>query len=379
MTPPRGDKVRVLAIAEDPHGLVTACRVHAPLMTLKRQGLISDYRVTDAQLNNVEAEYPFDVLWVQRVRDVRLAAVLSERFSGAFMHDVDDLLVSRPSYIERDELPAEQRDAALCGIRHCRVLTVPSARLSRLLEAHAGGALLDKVHVCPNALEFPEQPPRVPALPQGFILTQSHRMALTTSREVVLGTMRDFATSNDLPIYYFGPPPELLGIGVADLLGPVVQCGYLDFWRYHALLAAWPAMIGLAPLETADDGDTLDFVAGKSDVKMVEFGGFGHPAVYSRAAPYVDTDLRAGVLTDNTREAWTEALEYMLAEGWRDAGEQQERVVAARHMERVARECWFPALERSRLASPMTANLLRPVRRRWRRFAGALGRTARQS
>ena len=147
MTPPRGDKVRVLAIAEDPHGLVTACRVHAPLMTLKRQGLISDYRVTDAQLNNVEAEYPFDVLWVQRVRDVRLAAALSERFSGAFMHDVDDLLVSRPSYIERDDLPAEQREASLCGIRHCSVLAVPSARLGRLLEAHAGVALQDKVHV----------------------------------------------------------------------------------------------------------------------------------------------------------------------------------------------------------------------------------------
>jgi len=379
MTPPRGDKPRVLAIAEDPHGLVTACRVHAPLMTLKRQGLISDYRVTDAQLNNVEAEYPFDVLWVQRVRDVRLAAVLSERFSGAFMHDVDDLLVSRPSYIERDDLPAEQREAALSGVRHCSVLTVPSLRLGRLLEAHAGIALQEKVHVCPNALEFPQQPPRAPAVPRGLILTQSHRMALTTSREEVLVPVRDFAARHDLPIYYFGPPRDVLGPGIADLLGHVVQCGYLDFWRYHALLAAWPAMIGLAPLETADDSDTLDFIAGKSDVKMVEFGGFGHPTVYSRAAPYVDTDLAAGVLADNTGQAWAEALEYMLADGWRDAGEQQERVVAARHMERVARECWFPALERSRLASPMTANLLRPVRRRWRRFAGALGRTARQS
>ena len=359
--------------------MVTACRVHAPLMTLRRQGLISDYRVTDAQLNNVEAEYHFDVLWVQRVRDVRLAAVLSERFSGAFMHDVDDLLVSRPSYIERDELPAEQRDATLCGIKHCSVLTVPSARLGRLLEAHSGLALQDKVHVCPNALEFPAQPPRVPAVPQGLILTQSHRMALTTSREAVLGAMRGFAAANDLPVYYFGPPPEVLGSGVADLLGPVVQCGYLDFWRYHALLAAWPAMIGLAPLDTAGDSDTLDFVAGKSDVKMVEFGGFGHPAVYSRAAPYVDTDLRAGVLTENTGGAWNEALEHLLAEGWRDAGEQQERVVAARRMERIARECWLPALERSRLASSLTANLLSPIRTRWRRFAGALGRTARQS
>jgi len=368
---------RVLAFAEDLNGLVTACRVHAPLITLKRLGLIDDYLVTDASMDGVPRDAAFDVVWLQRARDRDLALRLIDRLEGRFLLDMDDLLLARPSYIAPTDFP--HVDHTRTAVRECSVLTVPSLRLAGLLADRGCGDLQDKAVVCPNALEFPRQPPRTPERPVGLMLTQSHRLALTNSRDAVLGAMRDFSAANDLPVYYFGPPPEVLGTGVADLLGPLVQCGYLDYWRYHSILAAWPAMIGLAPLETADDSDTLDFVAGKSDVKMVEFGGFGHPAVYSRAAPYVDTDLRAGVLTENTGGAWNEALEHLLAEGWRDAGEQQERVVAARHMERIARECWLPALERSRLASSLTANLLSPIRTRWRRFAGVLGRTARQS
>jgi len=369
---------RVLAFAEDLNGLVTACRVHAPLITLKRLGLIDDYLVTDASMDGVPRDAAFDVVWLQRARDRDLALRLIDRLEGRFLLDMDDLLLARPSYIAPTDFP--HVDHIRTAVRECSVLTVPSLRLAGLLADRGCGDLQDKAVVCPNALEFPRQPPRTPERPVGLMLTQSHRLALTNSRDAVLGAMRDFSAANDLPVYYFGPPPEVLGTGVADLLGPLVQCGYLDYWRYHSILAAWPAMIGLAPLETADDSDTLDFVAGKSDVKMVEFGGFGHPAVYSRATPYVDTDLAAGVLTDNTSEAWTEALEYMLAVGWRRSAVEQRDIVAARSLDLIARESWYPALLRARLAKPRVARELKPrgsvARRRTPRFIRQLVRRA---
>jgi hypothetical protein len=353
--------LRVLAIAEDLRGLVTACRVHAPLITLKRQGIVSDYFITDSTLRGVPGDYRFDVLWVQRAPEPRLSQMIAQRFAGLYLHDMDDLLICEPSYVRAGEFP--DRNALLALMANAAVFTAPSERLVQLAEKHSGLPLRQKRVVCPNALEFPAQPPRLPALPQGLVLTQSHRLALTESRQAVLGAVREFAAANGLPLYYFGPPPEVLGDGVGRLLGPVVECGYLDFWRYHALLAAWPPMIGVAPLETAGDPSTLDFVAAKSDIKMVEYGGFGHPAVYSRAEPFVDTDLRAGLPADNTFDGWSGALAAVLDDGWRRLADEQAAIVAARSLERVVREMWSAALKRALLSEAHTASELSPSRR----------------
>ncbi len=48
----------------------------------------------------------------------------------------------------------------------------------------------------------------------------------------------------------------------------------------------------------ADQAD-LDFINAKSDVKMVEFGGFGHPSIYSDAQPYAGSDLQCGTIVPN--------------------------------------------------------------------------------
>jgi hypothetical protein len=338
---------RVLALVEDPRGLVTACRVHAPLFALKRLGLIDDYCVGDAQLTGVPHHFPFDVLWLQRARDAALVERCVAAFDRAYLLDIDDLLIGRPGYIEASELPGTEH--AALAIAHCRVLTSTSERLTRLLEQRVGVSLLDRHTTCVNALEFPAAPPRPAERPAGVVFAQSHRLALTASREHVFAAVREFVQRRGLPLYYFGPPPDVLGAGVAAGLGLVVACGYLDFWRYHAVLAALPPAIGIAPLETVGDPETLDFIAGKSDVKMVEYGGFGHPGVYSRAAPYVDTDLRAGVLAQNTYEDWTAALEAQIGEGWSHAADEQARIVAARHLDVVAATAWIRAVENARL------------------------------
>jgi hypothetical protein len=359
--------VRVLAIAEDLGGLVTACRVHAPLITLKRQGVVADYWVTDSRLTGLPPDYAFDVLWVQRAPAPRLIERIVERFPGAYLHDMDDLLLAEPAYVREGEFP--DRDSLLALIASSKVFTAPSERLVRLIEKRGASALWKRSVICPNAVELPAQPPRAPCPPRGLIFTQSHRVALTESREAVLGAVRDFTATSGLPLYYFGPPLEVLGEGVERLIGPVVACGYLDFWRYHVVLSAWPSMLGIAPLETAGDERTLDFIAGKSDVKMVEFAGFGHPAVYSRALPYVDTDLRAGALADNDRQSWHRALEGVLTDGWSRLAEEQAAVSEARSLEGVARQCWALALSRARLPEACAAGELRGSLVRRRRLA----------
>ena len=227
----------------------------------------------------------------------------------------------------------------------------------RFVEKYSGLALVEKSVVCPNAVEFPKQPARPSQQPTGLVITQSHRLALTESKESVLRAVRTFAQRHRLPVYFFGPPVSMLGEGVEELLGQVVPCGYLDHWRYHTVLSAMPTLLGVAPLETVGDEATVSFVAAKSDVKMVEYGGFGHPAVYSAAPPYVESDLTAGTLVSNTAEAWTAGLEDLLEGGWRRAGPSKPR-------------SWLPApwtgLRRSAgtslLSAPASPRFMRPER-----------------
>ena len=102
---------RVLAVAEDLRGLVTACRVHAPLHTLQRMGIVSDFHVTDSVLTGIDPGFRFDVLWVQRAPKPDLAFDIADRFDGRYLHDMDDLLVTEPDYVSRGEFPP--RDALL--------------------------------------------------------------------------------------------------------------------------------------------------------------------------------------------------------------------------------------------------------------------------
>ena len=363
---------RVLAIAEDLRGLVTACRVHAPLHTLRRRGVVEDFLVTDSLLTGLDPAFRFDVLWVQRAPEPGLAGEIVARFAGRYLHDMDDLLITEPGYIRAGEFP--DRESLLQVIANAGVFTAPSERLVHLVEQRSGLSLAERSMVCPNAVEFPNQPPRSPQRPTGLVLTQSHRMALTESRAAVLGAVRSFAEHHGLPVYFFGPPLPVLGEGVEELLGPVVPCGYLDFWRYHTVLATMPTLIGVAPLETAGSDATNAFVAAKSDVKMVEYGGFGHPAVYSAAAPYVESDLTAGRLVENTGSAWMAGLKSLLEDDWRRAVVEQAAIVASRSMDRVATERWSIALDRARLPETVEAGVLpRPrslLRGAWRRRRG---------
>lgn len=355
---------RVLVITED-SGFLRGLRVDMPLVNLRKRGLIDSYYVTDPTLFDVPDEYVFDVVWLQRIRNSKLIAHMGQVIDNNYLYDLDDFLIGAPSYISEQEL--RNKDIIVEAIRNCRVLTVTSARLARLLESAAEPGLFEKTVVCPNGFEFPKAT-RTPSKPQGIVLTQSDGLALTTSLSSVRTAVVNFSETHDLPIYFFGS----LEKEITSWSARIIHMGRLPFWHYHAVLAALPTMVGIAPLETAADKDTLNFINGKSDVKMVGYGGMGHPSVYSDAPPYSDTDMKVGILVENTSDAWTQGLETVFHDMWGKLDLDQEQVVDLRNMDRVASEFWYDAISKARLNFRMTGRDIKFSSGRASFYVGAL-------
>jgi glycosyltransferase involved in cell wall biosynthesis len=338
------DPFRVLAISPDGMALLDL-RVNNPLRALQRQGFISGFRTTgttfDSLLND-GAKY--DAVLIQRAVPEYVYAALNN-VGIPFIQDIDDNLLACAAY--RPGWGAET--TLVSGLKHARVVTAPNPRLVRLLEKYSKIQLTQRAFITPNALPFSvEAPP--PSEPRQIIWIQSDIAALTTSRQDVIRAVEDFSQRHRLPIV-------LIGRNVLDRpqFTHQIVMGEIDFSANLQFLEFTSTSIGVAPLETAADEETLDFVAGKSDLKIVLFDGYGHPGVYSNAPPYGDSPFRAGVkVIQNSYGEWIDALEYQFREGWQSASGQSKRIRSERHIDRVARESWLPALQAARLAKSVS-------------------------
>lgn len=348
-----GTKPTVLAVTSDGAAL-REVRIVLPLSVLKEQGHIRDYAVTDTSFRNVPEDFTFDVLWLQRIEEPWFVEQIVRCVGQHFVYDLDDLLLARPTYVKfRCEYPSGVIDA----LRRCGVLTVTSQRLITLLEKYSGLSLASKAMLCPNGCRFPASP-RTPEQPAGILWSSSDYAPLTTSFDAVLDAIALFATRHDLPIYCFG----YSGDSFRQRFPRLVDCGFVSFWHHKLLLAAYPTMIGVAPLETHADQETQDFINGKSDLKLVDFVGFGHPCVCSQAAPYVDTDLHVGTRVENTKSAWIEGLEEVYASNWTNIAREQETVISCRDMKTLAHDYWLPSISKVRMPEPLSVNDLRKGR-----------------
>lgn len=167
----------------------------------------------------------------------------------------------------------------------------------------------------------------------------------------------------DLPVYCFGHFKDPISMEIQNL----IELGPVPFFHHKTLLGALPPLIGVAPLETKADQSDLDFINSKSDLKMVEFGGFGHPSVYSNAEPYFDTDLQCGVITPNDESSWFDAMEFIYREKWKDLDKEQAGVVEARNMDRIASKCWYEAIKKVQMDRPLKgSDVMNNVNRRKR-------------
>jgi hypothetical protein len=342
--------LRILAITHD-RGVLRELRLEMPLKNLKKQGLIQDYFISDVLLHEIPNDYVFDALWLQRIVSPGLIEHVSKRTGGNFLYDADDLIPGNPSYV-RVSFP--KTHAANRAMEDCKVLSVTSNRLVGLLEEYTSLKLFHKAVVCPNGFDFPGAL-RIPEKPQGLIWTSGDYAALLHSKESIVNAVERFSRKYDLPVYCFG----YLDNEVKARIHNTVDLGFASFWHYKALLASFPALIGVAPLETVAEKNDLDFINGKSDVKIVDFAGAGHPAAYSAAPPYVNTDLRCGLIVENNETDWLDRLETIYEQGWKKLDKEQSAVVEARGMDRLARECWYEAISRARLDRPIVGKVMK--------------------
>lgn len=339
-----------VAVFTDDTGAIRDARVVQPLDVLKRMGRIAGYCVlTDKHIQGPDRFDAYDLIWVQRSVGRQVVSFLQDR---VFLYDIDDLLVCSPRYSPVD---LGKRAITLSLLNLNGILSVSNSRLAGLLGKYAKGVLPEKVFVTPNGVDFPIAPVAPGVVPRAMIWTSNDFAALTASADAVIKAVDRFSQDHDMPVFLIGRFHSRLA---EQQLRNAVSYGTLDFWRHKAFLAAQPSMIAICPLETHDNQETLDFIAGKSDLKMVEYGGFAHPGVYSQSPPYAESDLRVGRVVENTFEAWYEAFDEISREGYRRAAAEALPVRAARNMAKLAADCWWPALEFALLKKPVTAGVI---------------------
>jgi hypothetical protein len=330
-------------------------RVEVPLGALFGRQLISGYTIWSrgdfrfSTGSNVSDQI-FDAIWVQREISPDVAIALAT-LGRPFVYDIDDNLLVSPSFRHPFSFEAMQTVRNL--VVNSTILSCSTARLAQLLHSEAGTHLIGKAMVTPNLLR--EQPgPRVTGTPRFLVWVSSDTPALTDSRLSVIKAIRDFLLSFGLKLICLGSePPDLLTESDIEIM----HIRHIPYGSYLSTLRSLAPAILACPLETASDAATGDFIAGKSDVKLLEALASGLTGVFSRAPPYRDTDLPEPILCDNTYAGWFEGL--------RRAWETCERGGAAQAVppERCANDIgvrpWLEAVRAVRLQRPLHCNEFR--------------------
>lgn len=300
----------VLCITFIPEGEpLRTLRVEAILYDLYKSGLIMGFGIlSGGHLKIVGPVESFDVVYLQR-EATNNPQIRSRIFSDKFILDIDDLLFANASHREEDflrwkDLHFEQTQEL---VDKCSLLSVTSTRLSNLIKEYTGIECLNKTRVTPNCITFPSSTPQfLEGRAEALIWTSSDFAALGNSKDGIMEACVEFAREKNLPLFLFGRFSKEL----SSKFSQIRNFGMTNFLVHKQILdQLYGKAIAVAPLETKADKQTLDFISGKSDLKMVEYGGFGIEAIYSNSPPYADSDLMSRHLVENNFEEWKTALE----------------------------------------------------------------------
>jgi hypothetical protein len=324
-------------------------RIKIPFAALHARGEISGYSIWcrgkfTFSTNADPKTLAFNAIWMQRHTDPEISIALSV-MRRPFVYDLDDNLLTSPSYREAFSLESVQTVRHM--IRACSVLSCSTARLAQLVQKAAAEFVADKTVVTPNLIR--EQiGPRKAEVPRAVIWCSTDNPALTQSRVPILKAIRDFCMAYALKLVCIGAPP-------ADLLAEsgieIEHIAAMPYGEYLFMLRSLAPAILVCPLETHADPVTQDFVNAKSDIKILESLAAGLVGVFSRSPPYQDTDLPAPILCENNYKAWFEGL--MTA--WQSSAESNamNTVPDTRIAALLGAEPWREALGRAAMAEPL--------------------------
>lgn len=293
---------QVLVLASDEFSFCV--RLKPLLDVLVSEGSIAGYGVLDRDLAPL-APLP----------DGRFNVAIAQRNPGStpfrwlkasgvpFLYDVDDLITEGP--FRKRGRPARHHARVAWCTSYARAVFTPSTRLRDELMKSVGVDFAARHALLPNGLT-PLRPP---------IRRRPARRLVWVSSDLPLieREMPGFASIIAGIAKRLGLKPLLIGRFGPEMLQLFADVSHIPAMRFDAfrsLLSTLDDAIAIAPLPTALGADQV-FVDCKSDIKVVDFQGHGIPAVYSRAVPYLTSDLAPQLLVPNEAAAWEAAVERL--------------------------------------------------------------------
>lgn len=219
------------------------------------------------------------------------------------VYEIDDFMPSLPKYIEYNKA---EPDAKLERISHhlsiADTVTVPTD----LAKNHIDGFYGVSAVVAPTGLtierylkkDFSEEG-------SGLLYTNTDLIKLTKFRDQFISLLSQFLVSADRQINVITDPnPQM------DEIPNVVNLGNMDWFSHKEFLGSQQFLFAIVPLSGAEDEDELRFNECKSQIKFIDYGGMGIPAIYSRTPVYekfVDNEV-TGLIVENEARAWMDAM-----------------------------------------------------------------------
>ena len=327
-------------------------RVESVLSALYYNDKISGYMVIGLNRSMMCGEKlsSFDAVVMQREGSLN-CNLLNEIKAYNYLLDVDDLLLASASYRidEYSEWKKRFYNQFLSNITNATSISVTSKRLESLLKKYSKNLGKYETHIVENGLYIdagiPDQNKKV----QAILWTSSDIAALSENKHNVISAVNDFSIKYNLPIFCFGKFPNT----ILDALNLRRPFGSIDFNLHKQILRKLSGRaISISPLETSADQETLDFISGKSDLKMVEYGGCSINGVYSKSPPYSESGLLKETIVENTYNEWFTGLEGAYSNPCLSR-DQVSNIVTERSIDKIATDKWMPAILNSELSKAL--------------------------
>ena len=307
VAPAHAVQVLVIAPAVIPSVVIGVLR---PLRSLELDGSVSlcvrldgNWRVDDIRAADV-------VVFCRNQSSEAYWALLMAKAEGKrVIYEIDDNFFAIPvtSAIGRHHrhpahLHTTRRLFELADL--VRVYTGPMVEL-----AESFGASVDRVRgYFDHAIieDLKREPRRDGRIRIALATARSPDPELESSLERAIGDIID-QLGDGIEVHFWRKPSAWLAERRQVVINPVIP----DYERFIRSFHARAFDIGLAPLL----GTT--FHASKTNNKFREYGACCVAGIYSAATPYREciTDGRTGLIVDNCREAWREAMSRLIGDG----------------------------------------------------------------
>ena len=261
--------------------------------------------------------------WRSDVSTQKVDALIAEvrRRNSKLIYTLDDNLLD----ISNDQFGSpssiERRRCTYALLREADCVVVSTDTLAQRVRGLCRGCVL----VVPNALDE-----RIFSSCIDRNSRESEAAPVGRNGEVTrIGYMGTFTHFHDLQILFeplrrlsaiYGNRIEFELIGVGEVRAEIMRAlgnraryivvppggNYVEFVRWFSSSVSWD--IAVAPLRTRR------FNIYKSDLKYLDYGICGIPAVFSRLPPYLGTIQSGvnGILVDNDPEQWFGALDFLI-------------------------------------------------------------------